>query len=322
MPKRPWGVGSNQYQKRPGKASEMGGESTVELEPEVNQTRQPDGPVMDPDLIEARRLLLVVLASLQPHRDALVVIGAQAVHERTKGLVDVDSTATSDADIGVDPALLATVPDLFEAMLAAGFARASNDRPGIYSMGGALNKEGRPLPPSIDLIAPEASAGKGSRAATLSGHRRGSVSRANGIEMAMLDKDVFDLGPIGQEGGPTIRVNVAGTGALLAAKAWKLSDRLADADAGKGHRVRPKDAGDVWRLMATSDPAHVRETFDRCARGGLYGASVEQGRRFLVDQFSSGGRGVELAVLSMDMTVDRESVIETIGNWIKVFVRP
>lgn len=300
----------------------MGGESTVELESEVSRTRQPDGPVMDPDLIDARRVLLVVLASLEPHRDALVVIGAQAVHERTKGLVDVDSTATSDADIGVDPALLATCPDLFEAMLAAGFERASDDRPGIYSLGGAVNEKGRPQPPSIDPIAPEASAGKGSRAATLSGHRRGSVSRANGIEMAMLDKDVFDLGPLGQEDGPTIQVNVAGTGALLAAKAWKLSDRLADAAAGKGHRVRPKDAGDVWRLMATSDPGHVRETFDRCAQDGLYGASVEQGRRFLVDQFGSGGHGVELAVRSMDMAVDRESVTETIGNWIAAFVRP
>jgi hypothetical protein len=277
---------------------------------------------MDPDLVEARRALLVVLESLEPHRDALVVIGAQAVHERTKGLVDVDSTATSDADIGVDPALLAAGPDLFEAMLGAGFARASNDRPGIYSMGGALNKEGRPLPPSIDLIAPEVSAGKGTRAATLSGHRRGSVSRANGIEMAMLDKDLFDLGSIGREDGPTIRVNVAGTGALLAAKAWKLSDRLADADTGKARRVRPKDAGDVWRLMATSDPSEVRETFDRCARDGLYGASVEQGRRFLVDQFGSGGRGVDLAVLSMDMAVDRESVTDTISDWIDAFDRP
>lgn len=320
MPRGPWAVGSNQYQKRPGKGLVENNESTLELEPEVDQIRQPSN--YSPDLVEARNTLLVVLQSLEPHRDALVLIGAQAVHERTKGLVDVISTATSDADIGVDPALLATGPDLFEAMLAAGFERASNDRPGIYSLGGALNKEGRPLPPSIDLIAPEASAGKGSRAATLSGHRRGSVSRANGIEMAMLDKDVFDLGPIGQEDGPTIRVNVAGTGALLAAKAWKLSDRLADAAAGKGHRVRPKDAGDVWRLMATSDPAHVRETFDRCARDGLYGASVEQGWRFLVDQFGSGGRGVGLAVRSMDTEVDRESVTETIGNWIEAFVRP
>ena len=185
-----------------------------------------------------------------------------------------------------------------------------------------MDEKGRPLAPSIDLIAPEASAGKGTRAATLPGHRRGSVSRANGIEMAMLDKDVFDLGPIAQEDGPTIRVNVAGTGALLAAKAWKLADRLADADAGKGHRVRPKDAGDVWRLMATSDPAQVRATFDRYARDGLYGVSVEQGRRFLVDQFANAGRGVELAVLSMDMAVDRESVTETIGNWIEAFVRP
>ena len=318
MPKGPWAVGSNQYRKRPGKGLGESNESTLELE--ADQIKQPSN--YSPDLVEARNTLLVVLQSLEPHRDALVVIGAQAVHERTKGLVDVISTATSDADIGVDPALLASGPDLFEAMLAAGFERASNDRPGIYSLGGALNKEGRPLPPSIDLIAPEASAGKGSRAATLSGHRRGSVSRANGIEMAMLDKDVVDLRSIGQEDGPTIRVNVAGTGALLAAKAWKLSDRLADAAAGKGRRVRPKDAGDVWRLMATSDPSEVRETFDRCAKDGLYGASVEQGQRFLVDQFGSGGRGVGLAVRSMDMAVDRESVIETIGNWIAAFIRP
>lgn len=319
MPERPrWGVGSNQHRKRPGTARQTDPESSVSLSPEDA------GPVLfyDYDLgtAEARDSLLDVLSALEAHRGALVVVGAQAVYERTKDLADVTPTATTDGDIGVDPTLVAEQPLIGEAMSAAGFFPARTERPGIYSRT-RTGPDGRPVPPTIDLIAPEALAGSGTRGARMGPHGKNVVGRAAGIEMSMIDRTPMMLGPLHASGRLPVEINVAGYGALLCAKSWKLAERLSAADAGRPNRVRAKDAADAWRLMASSDPHAVGRSFALAERHPRFGEASRMGYHYMLDLFGHGGRGIDLAVVALADVLDEDRVAGEVERWIREIAR-
>ncbi|MCA1709138.1 MAG: hypothetical protein LC808_40000, partial [Actinobacteria bacterium] len=71
---------------------------------------------IDPLYIEARRVLLDALDALVIHRDAIIVVGAQAVYMRT-GASDIPvAPFTTDGDITLDPSRLGDEPTLGEAM--------------------------------------------------------------------------------------------------------------------------------------------------------------------------------------------------------------
>ncbi len=82
------------------------------------------------EYVEARRVLLDALTALQPHIRAIVLIGAQAVYLRTAGRLSTYQPFTTDADLALDPALLADIPLLGHAMLNAGFELTAE--PGIW----------------------------------------------------------------------------------------------------------------------------------------------------------------------------------------------
>ncbi len=82
------------------------------------------------EYIEARRVLLDALTALERHIGALVLIGAQAVYLRTAGRLSTYQPFTTDADLALDPSLLADLPLLGEAMLDAGFELTGE--PGIW----------------------------------------------------------------------------------------------------------------------------------------------------------------------------------------------
>jgi hypothetical protein len=74
-------------------------------------------------LVAARAALLVALDALADQRDALVLIGAQAIYLHT-GAADIAlAEATKDSDLAVDPRVLHDAPLLDDAMTAAGFHR-------------------------------------------------------------------------------------------------------------------------------------------------------------------------------------------------------
>lgn len=308
---RRWGVGSDQHQKRPGTARTRPESSAALPDPE-----DPSTVLYDFDLgtAEARDSLLDVLYALETHRDALVLVGAQAVYERTKDLTEVTPTSTSDGDLGVDPTLIAESPLLGDAMTAAGFFLARPERPGIYSRM-PTGPDGRPVPPTIDLIAPEALAGSGTRGARMGNHGKNVVGRAAGIEMSMIDRTPMLLSPLGGSRRAPVEVNVAGHGALLCAKAWKLTERLQAADAGHGGRVRAKDAADVWRLMSSSDPKGVRRSFDLAEGHPRFGDATRTGRRYLLELFGPNGRGSELAIVALSDTLDEDQVTTRTEEW-------
>jgi hypothetical protein len=193
--------------------------------------------------VEARRVLLDVVTALDPHLDAVVLVGAQAVYLRTEGRIEGYQPFTTDADIVLDPSRLEPTPPLGEAMALAGFTLT--DEPGIWEA--RLNRPGfdEEIVVPVDLIVPEELASKaGRRAARLpGGHGKTTARKSPGLAGAVVDNSPIELTAL--EPGDQRRrpVKVAGYGALLVAKLHKLGDRLTTPA-----RLQAKDAGDAYRL--------------------------------------------------------------------------
>ncbi len=101
--------------------------------------------------VVARRVLLDALDALdalEDQRDAVTLVGAQAIYLRS---VDVElgvAAYTSDADLGLDPALLQDVPLLEAAMGAAGFVLS--EQPGSWLRGERV--AGKIVNIAVDLL--------------------------------------------------------------------------------------------------------------------------------------------------------------------------
>jgi hypothetical protein len=81
--------------------------------------------------VMARRVLLDALDDLGHHRDAIVLVGAQAVYVRV-GDADLAVTPyTTDGDLVIDPAVLAEIPPLKRALMDAGFYPKGKDTVGV-----------------------------------------------------------------------------------------------------------------------------------------------------------------------------------------------
>ena len=89
---------------------------------------------MDELYVLARRVLLDALEALGTHRDAIVLVGAQAVCLRVgeADLADTVAPYTTDGDLAIDPALLGTSPRLERALMGAGFAPKTSESVGIW----------------------------------------------------------------------------------------------------------------------------------------------------------------------------------------------
>lgn len=79
-------------------------------------------PAGDADLlVAARSALLDALTALVAHREALVLIGAQAIYLHTDAAAVALAETTKDSDLAVDPRELHDAPLLDDAMHNAGF---------------------------------------------------------------------------------------------------------------------------------------------------------------------------------------------------------
>lgn len=267
---------------------------------------------VSPELVKAREVLLDALEALEEHHDALMLVGAQAVFEHTKHFSEAPPTLTTDSDMGVDPDLVTDEPSISERLKEAGFG-VHNDRPGVW-----VRTHTTGFRSSVDLLAPESLAGSGRRSARIDGQSRESVGRAAGLEMALLDRSVKEIKSF--TGDRSVSMYVAGPAALLCAKAYKLAERIAEASrSGAKNRVRPKDAGDVWRLMATTDPGEVRRIFDRHEDVSLDGEAISLGRQYLASVFGPSGLGSDLAVIDLGDSVTEERVRSLVTEWTRRF---
>ncbi len=264
--------------------------------------------------IAARRVLLDALEALSSHRDAIIVAGAQAVYLRSQDADFTVAAFTTDGDLTLDPSRLGPDPRLDEAMKAAGFAlmlgRDGSPQPGKWLR--AVHVDGilRDIP--VDLIVPAALDGAvKKRGARIPPHPTTAAMRTPGLEAVIHDHNpmlITSLDP--EQDSRTVEVNVAGVAALLIAKAHKIADRLADAQAGRTHRLTDKDAGDVVRLMTTSNIRTAQTTL----RNLLDQPTVAQVTRIGVDllQAQFGTRaapGVEMATRALaGGTLDEDRV--------------
>lgn len=189
-------------------------------------------------LVRARAALLDALDALAAQREAVVVIGAQAIYLHTGGAAVALAEATKDSDLALDPRSLNDRPLLQDAMRAAGFRLDPRSRqPGTW-----INADGIP----VDLMVPEALAGTGGRrGARVPPHSKRSMRRASGLEAAVVDHRPMRIGALEPGDGRVHVVKVASPAALLVSKLFKLAER--EEQPG---RLVDKDAHDLYRILA------------------------------------------------------------------------
>jgi len=260
----------------------------------------------DDELAEARAVLLRGLRALGAQRQALTLVGAQAVYEHTRHLQNVQPTLTTDGDTCLTPGSVDPSVDIGEAMLEAGFT-PHPDRPGIWG----IDVDGRRV--AFDILVPEALAGPARRGAQVPGQSKRYIGRAAGLELAVIDRSTHIVEPLDGV-GTAEDVYVAGPGALMCAKAYKLMERISERDRGGRDRIKPKDAGDVWRLMAASDPAKVFAVFAGAERDAATGEAIALGRRYLTDLFAVGGPGLRLAIVDLEDDLSETELTQVVES--------
>ena len=210
----------------------------------------PERAAPDSLYVAARHVLLEALEALGAQRQAAILVGAHAVYLRV-GEGDLATTPhTTDADLALDPSLLGGDPLLDEALIGAGFRpRAGASGPVVGSWVSEQQVEGRAVHVDLDLLVPEAVSGAGTRAARLGVQGDRLARKAFGLELALVDNDVMNVGALDSD-PKCFAVHVAGVAALLVSKVHKVAERPDDP---KRDDNIAKDALDMLRLLRGSD---------------------------------------------------------------------
>ncbi len=242
--------------------------------------------------VRARGILLDALEALVLHRDAVVLVGAQAIYLHT-GEADVAvEPYTKDADLALDPKRLSTSPDIGTVMRDRGFS--PTNEPGRWV------KDGIP----VDLMVPEALAGPGSSGADLGKHGRKVARRARGLEGALVDRGVRKITALDVGDERVLQIAVAGPGALLVAKLHKIAER-----ADQRNRLLDKDALDVLRLLRRIDSGRLVERLSFLVSDDLARETTTQALTALRDLFGSrSGKGALLAARALEGLEDEDTV--------------
>lgn len=266
------------------------------------------------EYVDARRVLLDALTALESHLDAFVLIGAQAVYLRTVDRIPGYQPFTTDADLAFDPARLADLPLLGDAMTGAGFRFSG--QPGIWHRTIAHGANEVVVP--VDLIVPEHIAPTaGRRGARLPGaHGRTAAQKTAGVEGALVDRDPIEVAALDAADHRRIVVDVAGPAALLVAKAFKLGERM-----NTPRRFLPKDAGDVFRLYEavsiTDMLARLRQVSDDDRSAEVTARALEYLRALFATPRSPG---VALAADALGQVANRADVSATIVDYTRLLL--
>lgn len=177
------------------------------------------------EYVLARRVLLDALDALGVHRDAVVLVGAQAVYLHTGNADLAVAPTTTDADIALAPDRLRDEPLLEETLRSSGFAPGNN--PGMWCGAGGV---------AVDLMVPEALSGSGGRrGARLPVHGNRVARRTSGLEPALADNEQQSLTSLDSRDDRSHVIRVAGPAALLVAKVIKVEER-----SGQPQRLQPR----------------------------------------------------------------------------------
>lgn len=307
-------MSNNNMQPRQPKGVPSGGQWRATVRPEgdvaLDKPSQADDN-LDERFVEARSVLVRGVKALGPQSEALTLVGAQAVFEHVHG-TGLPLTLTGDGDQSVWPHYIDETHDIFAALVAAGFTQYP-DRPGIW---GYPASNGELI--GFDLLVPGSIAGPGRRGARVPGQDKHALGRADGLELSLLNRAKRAVRTFG-EPEESVEMYVAGPAAILCAKSYKLAERLVERDRGGRDRVRAKDAGDAWRMMAVSDPREVRRVFEAGERHETMGPAIARGRKYLHDLFGPEGVAVVLAVSDLRRQVGEKRTLRVLNEWMASF---
>lgn len=226
--------------------------------------------------VRTRAALLDALDALSDHRQAVVLIGAQAIYLHTGGAAVALAETTKDSDLAIDARSLGRRPLVEKAMRHAGFELDSTRRqPGLW-----IDPQGIP----VDLMVPEALAGTGGRrGARVPPHSKHAMRRATGLEAAVVDHAPMRVSALDPEDDRTHVVQVASPAALVVSKLFKLAEREVHPN-----RLADKDAHDLYRLLVATDRIEVSEGLRNLRADSLAGPVTEEALRVLERLFAAG----------------------------------
>lgn len=229
-------------------------------------------------LAQSRSALLDALEALAEHREAVVVIGAQAIYIRTPDAPVALAEATKDSDLAMDPRILGVNPAVDDAMTAAGFRlNPDSGQPGAWVT---------PLGIPVDLMVPEALAGPGgasTRGARLPPHDKRSMRRARGLEAVVVDNSTEMVRSLDPEDVRAYPVKVAGPAALVVAKIHKIAERL-----DQPKRLQDKDAHDIYRVFRAIETAELAAGFRRLLSSSVSYSAAEEALGHVATLLASG----------------------------------
>ncbi|HET8984945.1 MAG TPA: hypothetical protein VFN03_04205, partial [Trueperaceae bacterium] len=148
----------------------------------------------------------------------------------------------------------------------------------------------------VDLMVPERLAGPGgksARGARIPPHDKHATRRARGLEGAIVDNEMMKVTAFASDDSRTYDVRVAGTAALMVAKAHKIGERAK----GDPDRLVDKDAHDVYRILIATDTAILAVDFARLLADDLSSIPTTQAIAYIRDLFAAGpeATGSEMA---------------------------
>ena len=184
--------------------------------------------------IATRSALLDALVALRAHRDALVLVGAQAIYLYTGDSDVAIATETKDSDVVVVPERLGADPTLEAAMVGAGFYLDPLGEQGQW-----LNDDGIP----VELLVPAGLQPGNTRGARIPPHDKRAAKRVPGLEAAAFDHRPMTISAIEPADDRREVMDVAGPAALIVAKMHKIGDRYDHAQAGGRDRTNGRGAG-------------------------------------------------------------------------------
>lgn len=274
----------------------------------------------DPLYVAARSVLLDALYALGPQREAVIVVGAQAVYLRTGDADIAVSPYTTDADLVLAPDLLTDEPHIEELMRGARFSQEG--QPGSWIRSVAVG--GRSVNIPVDLMVPEGLAPpEGSRGARIEPHDKMAARKALGLEGAVIDNDLIDIGALDNQDARSFVVRVAGPAALMVAKLHKLNDRL---NAGRADRIADKDAADMYRIMQAVPVDEFMSRLSPLLIDSRAKAVSTAAVELLSELFRArASRGVQMAVEALRVAVppDRvENICTSFTRQVGASVRP
>jgi hypothetical protein len=253
----------------------------------------------------ARAVLLDALEALNEQRDAVVLVGAQAIYLHT-GDGDIAVPAfTTDGDLVIEPSRLKDEPRLAEAMERAQFVPGL--QPGCWVATREVNSVATTIP--VDLLVPEAVAGGGRRAARLGDHGDRTGRRARGLEGALVDYDIHTLRALAPDDPRAFDIRVAGPSALLVAKMHKISDRSRDPQA---KRLGDKDALDVLRLLRGLESRRLANGLIRLRQESVSATVTDEAITLLADLFgATDALGTEMAIRATERLEEPRVIAES-----------